>query len=74
MVRMLVGTMMDIAQARRPVEDLALLLEGDGAVRASPPAPAEGLYFVRAEYASHWFPVDPSATPMTRDSRLATPD
>ncbi|HEX9755270.1 MAG TPA: tRNA pseudouridine(38-40) synthase TruA [Gemmatimonadales bacterium] len=62
MVRMLVGTMMQIAQARRPVEDLALLLEGDGAVRASPPAPAEGLYFVRAEYPPHWFPDPASAT------------
>lgn len=62
MVRMLVGTMADIALGRRPVEDLAQLLEGDGAVRASPPAPAEGLYFVRAEYPGHWFPDRSSGT------------
>lgn len=56
MVRILVATMVDIAMARRPEGDLARLLVADPAVRASPPAPAEGLYFVGAEYPSHWFP------------------
>ncbi len=55
MVRMLVGTMADIALHRRPEEDLDRLLGLDDGVRASPPAPPEGLYFVRAEYPAHWF-------------------
>ena len=50
MVRMLVGTMVDIGLGRRPVADMAaLLLRGDN-LETSPPAPAEGLYFVAAAY------------------------
>jgi tRNA pseudouridine38-40 synthase len=50
MVRMLVGTMVDIGLGRRPVADMsALLLRGDN-LETSPPAPAEGLYFVSATY------------------------
>jgi tRNA pseudouridine38-40 synthase len=55
MVRILVGTMVDAATARRPPGDLARLLAEDPGVRASPPAPAEGLYFMAAEYPDHWF-------------------
>jgi tRNA pseudouridine38-40 synthase len=50
MVRMLVGTMVDIGLGRRPEGDVTRLLHHDPAVRTSPPAPAEGLYFVAAEY------------------------
>lgn len=50
MVRMLVGTMVDIALARRPPEDMARLLEGRSNQETSAPAPPEGLYFVRATY------------------------
>ena len=62
MVRILVGTMVDAALGRRPEEDLGRLLAGDPLVRASPPAPAQGLYFVEAEYPGHWFHLgnDPS--------------
>lgn len=58
MVRILVATMVDAALGRRPEGDLALLLGCDARVRASPPAPAHGLYFVRAEYPEHWFRLD----------------
>ncbi len=50
MVRMLVGTMVDIARNRRPAADLAAVLAGEPGVRTSPPAPPQGLYFVAAEY------------------------
>ncbi|MEK7381628.1 MAG: hypothetical protein AAB075_11505, partial [Gemmatimonadota bacterium] len=56
LVRILVGTMVDIASGRRPEEDLPRLLAQEPGVRSSPPAPAEGLYFVRADYSSRWFP------------------
>ena len=50
MVRMLVGTMVDIGLGRRPLADMAaLLLRGDN-LETSPPAPAQGLYFVAAVY------------------------
>ena len=50
MVRMLVGTMVDIGLGRRPLGDMAaLLLRGDN-LETSPPAPPEGLYFVAARY------------------------
>ena len=58
MVRILVATMVDAALGRRPEDDIALLLGHDPRVRASPPAPAHGLYFVRAEYPEHWFRLD----------------
>jgi tRNA pseudouridine38-40 synthase len=50
MVRFLVGISVDIAQGRRPADDLRRLLAGGDNRDASPPAPPEGLYFVRARY------------------------
>ena len=50
MVRMLVGTMVDIAQERRPPGDMVRLLELRDNQQTSAPAPPQGLYFVRAEY------------------------
>lgn len=50
MVRFLVGTMVDIALDRRPVEDMAALLIAGDNQATSPPAPPQGLYFVAAEY------------------------
>jgi tRNA pseudouridine38-40 synthase len=55
MVRMLVGTMVDIGLGRRPLSDIALLLGlGDNQL-TSPPAPPQGLYFVRAVYRAALF-------------------
>jgi tRNA pseudouridine38-40 synthase len=45
MVRMLVGTMVDVALGRRPVADIGLLLERQDNSATSPPAPPQGLYF-----------------------------
>ena len=50
MVRMLVGTMVDIGLSRRPLTDMAMLLERTDNAETSPPAPAQGLYFVAATY------------------------
>ncbi len=50
MVRFLVGTMVDIGRGKRPKEDMATLLASSDNQATSPPAPAEGLYFVAAEY------------------------
>ncbi len=55
MVRMLVGTMTDIALGRRALSDMHRLLTLDSGVRTSPPAPPQGLYFVAAEYPAEWF-------------------
>jgi tRNA pseudouridine38-40 synthase len=55
MVRMLVGTMVDIGLDRRPVEDIAALLVREDNADTSPPAPPEGLYFVSAEYPAEAF-------------------
>lgn len=60
MVRMLVGTMVDMALGHRPEEDMTRLLALDPEVRSSPPAPAEGLYFVKADYPSRWFMEPPT--------------
>ena len=55
MVRMLVGTMVDIGLGRRlPAEMAALLVRGDN-LDTSPPAPPEGLYFVAASYPPECF-------------------
>ena len=50
MVRALVGTMVDIGLGRRPLPDLDMLLGLEHNQRTSPPAPPQGLYFVRAVY------------------------
>lgn len=50
MVRMLVGTMVDVGLGRRPVSDMSRLLHSRDNADTSPPAPPEGLYFVTAQY------------------------
>lgn len=50
MVRMLVGTMVEIALHRRPPDDMHRLLASRDNQATSAPAPPEGLYFVRATY------------------------
>jgi tRNA pseudouridine38-40 synthase len=50
MVRMLVGTMVDIGLDRRPLADIEALLERGDNSETSPPAPPQGLYFVGATY------------------------
>ncbi|HEX9892364.1 MAG TPA: tRNA pseudouridine(38-40) synthase TruA [Gemmatimonadales bacterium] len=58
LVRILVATMVDAALGRRPEDHLARLLALDPDVRASPPAPPQGLYFMRAAYPDRWFRLD----------------
>jgi tRNA pseudouridine38-40 synthase len=55
MVRMLVGTMVDMGLGRRAVTDMAALLARDDNSETSPPAPPEGLYFVSAVYPAEAF-------------------
>ncbi len=50
MVRLLVGTMIDIGLGRRPEGDMARLLDLQHNADTSPPAPAAGLAFVSASY------------------------
>lgn len=50
MVRMLVGTMVDIALGRRTASDMTTLLARTDNAETSPPAPPEGLYFLAAGY------------------------
>jgi tRNA pseudouridine38-40 synthase len=50
MVRMLVGTMVDVGLERRPLSDIEALLERGDNSETSPPAPPQGLYFVTATY------------------------
>jgi tRNA pseudouridine38-40 synthase len=50
MVRVLVGTMLDIAEGRRPAEDFAALLEGRPRVEGGRTAPAHGLALASVRY------------------------
>lgn len=50
MVRYLTGTMIDIARGRRPLDDMARLLENEPGAVTSPPAPARGLFLHHVEY------------------------
>jgi tRNA pseudouridine38-40 synthase len=55
MVRMLVGTMVDVGLGRRPLADISsLLVRGDN-LATSPPAPPQGLYFLAAAYPPELF-------------------
>jgi tRNA pseudouridine38-40 synthase len=58
MVRFLVGTMVDIALDRRPLEDMTTLLSATHNQDTSPPAPPQGLYFVAAEYPAECYGVE----------------
>ncbi|MDX2192981.1 MAG: tRNA pseudouridine(38-40) synthase TruA [Gemmatimonadales bacterium] len=55
MVRLLVGTMVDIGLGRRPAADMTRLLGRIDNDETSPPAPAEGLFFVSADYPAEWY-------------------
>ena len=61
MVRMLVGTMADIALGRRPLDDMRTLLQSHDNQATSPPAPPQGLYFVAARYPAACFAADAPA-------------
>jgi tRNA pseudouridine38-40 synthase len=59
MVRMLVGTLVDVGLGRRPAEDIQQLLQRTDNAETSPPAPAHGLYFVAASYPPELFDQSP---------------
>lgn len=50
MVRYMVGTMVDVARARRPADDINALLAGSNELETSPPAPPEGLFLSHVSY------------------------
>lgn len=50
MVRYLVGTMVDVARGRRPLDELTRLLAKDPDLTTSPPAPPQGLFLSHVEY------------------------
>ncbi|MBA3444492.1 MAG: tRNA pseudouridine(38-40) synthase TruA [Gemmatimonadales bacterium] len=62
MVRMLVGTMTDIGLGRRPLSDMAALLERQDNGTTSAPAPPQGLYFVSVVYPPELF-TEPAREP-----------
>jgi tRNA pseudouridine38-40 synthase len=68
MVRLLVGTMVDIGLGRRPLSDVEMLLEQSDNRRTSPPAPPQGLYFVRAAYPADQYLQWAAAHPAARDA------
>jgi tRNA pseudouridine38-40 synthase len=53
MVRVLVGTMLEVARGRRSVEDFAALLAGRPRSEAGATAPPHGLYLASVSYAGH---------------------
>jgi tRNA pseudouridine38-40 synthase len=50
MVRFLVGTMLDMASGRRPLDDMASLLRSDDNSAVSAPAPANALFLDAVRY------------------------
>lgn len=62
MVRMMVGTMVDVGLGRRPLADIEALLERGNNRETSPPAPPQGLFFVAAEYPRELYADEPETT------------
>jgi tRNA pseudouridine38-40 synthase len=54
MVRYLVGTMVDVAQARRKMVDIRRMLSGAADLRSPEPAPPEALYLTGVRYMEGW--------------------
>jgi tRNA pseudouridine38-40 synthase len=50
MIRVLVGTMLEVAGGRRTVADFRRLLKGASRAEAGPTAPPHGLYLVSVRY------------------------
>lgn len=50
MVRMLVGTMVEVARGFMPLETFRQLLQSPGNRKGGPPAPPSGLFLTRVEY------------------------
>ncbi len=68
MVRYLVGTMVDIARGKRPLDDLRGLLEEPGSdLLTSPPAPPTGLFLHHVTYPAK-FSAPGSSTPSTEQA------
>lgn len=63
MVRVLVGTMLEIARGRRPLDDLAILLAGASRPAAGETAPPAGLCLESVEYPDFPEPVQGSGLP-----------
>jgi tRNA pseudouridine38-40 synthase len=59
MVRLLVGTMIDIGSGRRSPDTMEHLLASSDNSETSPPAPPQGLFFLAADYPDRWY-VEPS--------------
>ena len=52
MVRMLVGTLVEIGRGKRPASDISRLLAGESGLRSGPTAPAHGLCLMAVNYPS----------------------
>jgi tRNA pseudouridine38-40 synthase len=63
MVRMLVGTMVDIGLGRRPVTHIPALLARSDNDETSPPAPPQGLFFMAADYPGECYADSAGAQP-----------
>jgi tRNA pseudouridine38-40 synthase len=50
MVRMLVGTLVDIGRGKRPMDDIPRLLANEPGLRSGPTAPAHGLCLMTVDY------------------------
>ncbi|HEY0972409.1 MAG TPA: tRNA pseudouridine(38-40) synthase TruA [Gemmatimonadales bacterium] len=55
MVRFLVGTMLDVASGRRPLDDVSALLVAPDNRGVSPPAPSHALFLERVSYPDHLY-------------------
>ena len=51
MVRIIVGSLVEVGRGRRPVEWIGTLLASRDRTGAGPTAPPQGLFLVRVEYA-----------------------
>ncbi|MDB6175774.1 MAG: truA [Chthoniobacteraceae bacterium] len=57
MVRLLIGTMARVGQGRAELERIGELLAGEGRIKSSFAAPAEGLFLVRVTYKTEIAPI-----------------
>ena len=64
MVRLVVGTLLDVGRGKLSVADFERIVANQDRSKASGAAPSEGLYLAKVNYPEHIFKTSPKTNPL----------